>query len=60
MTLNKAVLPASESVYQEAKGQPMPPQIWRTEFHYVDAALEQADATDFVCVKRVIAEPWPQ
>ena len=26
MTLNKVVLPAGESVYQDAKGQPMPPQ----------------------------------
>ena len=36
MTLNKVVLPAGESVYQDAKGQPMPPQRWPTEFHYVD------------------------
>ena len=51
MTLNKGVLPAGESVYQDAKGQPMPPQRWPTEFHYVDGGLEQADATDFVCVR---------
>ena len=25
MTLNKVILPAGESVYQDAKGQPMPP-----------------------------------
>ena len=60
MTLNKVVLPARESVYQDAKGQPMPPQRWPTEFHYVDGGLEKADATYFVCVKRVIAEPWRQ
>ena len=60
MTLNKVVLPAGESVHQDAKGQPMPPQRWPTEFHYVDGGLEQADATDFVCVNRVIAEPWRQ
>ena len=30
MTLNKVVLPAGESVYQDAKGQPMPPQRWPT------------------------------
>ena len=30
------------------------------EFHYVDGGVEQADATDFVCVSRVIAEPWRQ
>ena len=35
MTLNKVVLPAGESVYHDAKGQPMPPQRWPTEFHYV-------------------------
>ena len=32
MTLNKVVLPAGESVYQDAKGQPVPPQRWPTEF----------------------------
>ena len=60
MTLNKVVLPAGESVYQDAKGQPMPPQRWPTEFHYVDGGPEQADTTDFVCVNRIIAEPWRQ
>ena len=60
MTLNKVVLPAGESVYQDAKGQPMPPQRWPTEFHYVNGGLEQADTTDFVCVNRIIAEPWRQ
>ena len=45
MTLNKVVLPAGESVYQDAKGQPMPPQRWPTEFHYVDGGLDQADTT---------------
>ena len=33
----------------------MPRQRWPTEFHYVDGGLEQADATDFVCVNRIIA-----
>ena len=28
MTLNKVVLPAGDSVYQDAKGQPMPPHRW--------------------------------
>ena len=60
MTLNKVVLPAGESVYQDAKGQPMPSQRWPTEFHYVDGGLEQADTADFVCVNRIIAEPWRQ
>ena len=60
MTLNKFFLPAGESVYQDAKGQPMPAQKWPTEFHYVDGGLEQAGATDFVCVNRVMAEPWRQ
>ena len=60
MTFNKVTLPAGESVYQDAKGQPMPPQRWPTEFHYVDGGLEQADTTDFVCVNRIIAEPWRQ
>ena len=60
MTLDKVVLPAGESVYQDSKGQPMPPQRWPTEFHYVDGGLEQADTTDFVCVNRIIAEPWRQ
>ena len=60
MTLNKVVLPAGESVYQDARGQPMPPQRWPAEFHYVDGGLDQADATDFVCVNRIIAEPWRQ
>ena len=60
MTLNKVVLPAGESVYQEAKGQPMPPQRWPTEFHYVDGGLDQADTTDFMCVNRILAEPWRQ
>ena len=60
MTLNKVVSPAGESVYQDAKGQPMPPQRWPTEFRYVVPGLEQADTTDFVCVNRIIAEPWRQ
>ena len=60
MTLNKVAPLAGESVYQEAKGQPMPPQRWPTEFHSVDGGLEQADTTDFVCVNRIIAEPWRQ
>ena len=60
VTLNKVVLPAGESVYQDAKGQPMPPQRWPMEFHYVDGGLEQADATDLVCVNRIIAEPRRQ
>ena len=60
MTLNKVALPAGGSVYQDAKGQPMPPQRWPTEFHYLDGGLEQADTTDFVCVNRIIAEPWRQ
>ena len=60
MTLNNVVLPAGECVYQDAKGQPMPPQRWPTEFHYVDGGLEQADATDFVCVNRISADPWRQ
>ena len=60
MTLNKVVLPAGGSVYQDAKGQPMPRQRWPTEFHYVDGRLEQSDTTDFVCVNRIVAEPWRQ
>ena len=60
MTLNKVVLLAGESFYEDAKRKPMQPQRWPTEFHYVDGGLEQADATDFVCVNRIIAEPWRQ
>ena len=60
MTLNKVVLPAGQSIYQDAKGGPMPPRRWPTEFHYVDGGLEQANTTDFVGIKRVIAEPWRQ
>ena len=60
MTLNKVVLPTGESVYQDAKGQPMPPQRWPTEFKYADGGLEQADAADFLCVSRVVAEPRRQ
>ena len=41
MTLNKVALPAGESVYQEDKGQPMPPQRWPTEFHYEDLLTEE-------------------
>ena len=36
----------------------MPPKRWPTEFHYANEGLEQADATDFVCVNHVIAHPW--
>ena len=60
MTLNKVVLPAGESVYQDARGQPMPPGRWPTEFHYVDGCLERVGATDFNCVNRVIEEPCRQ
>ena len=40
MTLNKVFLPAGDSVYEDAKGEPMPPQRWPTEFHYVDGSLD--------------------
>ena len=60
VTLNKVVLPDGESVYQDAKGQPMPPQRWPPTFHYVDGGLKQADATDFVSFDRVTAKPWRQ
>ena len=53
MILNNVVLPAGER-------QPMPPQRWPTEFYYVAGGLEQADARDFLCVNRVIAEPGRQ
>ena len=59
-TLNKVILPPGESVYQDAKGQPVPPQRWPGEFPCVDGGLEHADATDFVCVNRVIAGAWRQ
>ena len=48
MTLNKVALAAGESVYEDAKGHPMPPQRWPTEFHYVDGGLEQAGTTEAV------------
>ena len=32
ITLNNAVLPARETVYQNAKGQPMAPKRWPTDF----------------------------
>ena len=60
MTLNKFVVLAGGSVYQDARGQPMPPQRWPTQFYYVHAGLEQPDATDFVCVNLVKAKPWRQ
>ena len=60
MTLNKVVLPAGESVYQDTKGQLMAPKRWPTEFNYVDGGLRKADSTDFVCVNALIAEPWRQ
>ena len=60
MTLNKVVLPPGESVYHDTKGEPMLPYRSPTEFHYLDRCLEQADATDFVCVSHVIAQPWQQ
>ena len=60
MTLNNVVLLVAEGVYQDRKEQPMPPQRWPTQFHYVGGGLEQANATDFVCVNRVITEPWRQ
>ena len=41
LTLNKVVLPAGESVFQDAKGRPMPPQRWQKEFHYVDGGLNR-------------------
>ena len=60
MTSNKVVLPGGDSVYQDARVQAMPPERWPTEFHDMDRGLEQADATDFLCVSRVMTEPWRQ
>ena len=60
MTWNNVVLAAGESVYQDARGRPMQPQRWPTEFDYMNGDLEQADATDFLCVNRLIAEHWRQ
>ena len=52
MTLNKVVLLAAESVYQDANGQAMPPRMWPTEFHCVDGGPEQADTTTRGCQMR--------
>ena len=60
ITLNKVVLLAGMSVYQDAKGQPSPAHRVPTEFHYVDGGLDKADATDFLCVNRAIAGSWWQ
>ena len=60
ITLNKVFLPAGHCVYQDPKGQPMPPQRVPMKYHYVDGSLDQGDAMDFVCLNRVIAEPWRQ
>ena len=60
MTLNEVVIPAGECADQDTRGQPMPAQRWPTEFYYGDGGLEQAEAKDFVCVNRVIADPWRQ
>ena len=60
MTLNRVVLSSGESVQQDSKRGPMPPRRWPTQFHYVDPGLQQPNATDFVCLNRVIAEPRPQ
>ena len=57
MASKKVILPAAESGYQDAKRQCMPPKRWPTEFHYQDRGLEQADATDFVSVNRMIDGP---
>ena len=57
MTFDMGVLPAGESVYEDAKGEPMPSQRWPTDFHHLDGNLEQAHATDCVFVNCVIAEP---
>ena len=59
-TLKKVVLRAGESVFQDAKGQPMPAQRWPTEFGHVDRGWEQADTTDLACVKHVIVYAWRQ
>ena len=58
MTFNKVVLPLGQGVYQDASGDPMPPQTWPTELQHVKTGLKQADTTDFVCVNHVIVEPW--
>ena len=39
---------------------PCHPRDGQQKFHYVDGGLDQADTTDFVCVNRIIAEPWRQ
>ena len=36
MSQNKALPPAGESVYEDNKRQPMPPERWPTKFHYAD------------------------
>ena len=61
MTLNKVVLPAGESVYQDAKGQPhATPEDGQRNSTMWMGALIRPDTTDFVCVNRIIAEPWRQ
>ena len=58
MTFNKVVPWVGETVYQDAKGWPMRLQRWPTGIH--TWGLEQAAATDFVCVNRLIAQPRRQ
>jgi len=58
MTLNKTTIPEGESVYQDAMGQALPPQRWRTSFHCVDGSLDQEGSQDSWCVNRIVAEPW--
>ena len=58
VTLTRIASPAGENVYQDPKGQPMPPQRCQTEFNYVEGGLQHADTTHFVCVNRLMAEPW--
>ena len=60
MTLHKVVLPGGGRIHQDANRQPLASQRWPTVLNYVDGGLGQADATDFVCVNSVIAEPWRQ
>ena len=35
MSLNRVVRPPGESIYQDAKGQLMPPQRWPMDLHYL-------------------------
>ena len=58
VSLNKVTFAPGESVYQDARGEALPPQRWATHVYYVSGCQAHQDEADVYNINRIQAEPW--